>query len=212
VIFDKPLFFERWRISLGYYVRIFSKSRRRLRLAELEATSACKDRILVVETGSADEWDQILVKMADGRNLCLIERDERDVSSLFSEEIDEFLVMLEGRSPAAGVEWARGYLRESMTIYAAQYFDAAFDVGPDEPDPADILLAIRDAVGGGIVQADGEGISNEQGYSVVLQFSEDATGSWSVALLNEDGTWRTGRIELGDPTHRAAFEDGRLPI
>ena len=40
---------------------------------------------------------------------------------------------------------------------------------------------------GRILQADGEGLSNEDGYHNLWQFPEDAAGAWNMAVLDATG-------------------------
>jgi hypothetical protein len=40
----------------------------------------------------------------------------------------------------------------------------------------------------GILQADGEGFSNLDGYHILWQFSDSVKGPWNMAVLNDDGT------------------------
>lgn len=51
------------------------------------------------------------------------------------------------------------------------------------------------SVSGGILQADAEAFSNEDGYHIHWQFSDDATGE----------------MDLGEPSHRGSFWRGEVP-
>jgi len=171
----------------------------------------CRQFAFLLEAGTDERWDDLSVTTAAGKEFCVLDRIERDEDSLFTEEIDEQLELIERAKPEPGVDWVRDYLAQTNTIYATRYLSAAFNADGDLPGPADILWSIAGIVGG-ILQADGESISNEEGYAVVLQFADDAVGEWAVALLQPDGTWKTGKIELGDASHIAAFESGLLPV
>jgi hypothetical protein len=51
------------------------------------------------------------------------------------------------------------------------------------------LSAVKDKLWsqlGGILQADGEGFSNEDGYHIVWQFSEHVSGPWRMGVINQD--------------------------
>ena len=61
--------------------------------------------------------------------------------------------------------------------------------------------------GDAIIQADGEGFTNEEGYHIVWQFSDSVSGPWNMGVL-QDGVWRHFSMDLGDPDHRAAFLKG----
>jgi hypothetical protein len=43
--------------------------------------------------------------------------------------------------------------------------------------------------GDAIIQADGEGFTNEDGYHIVWQFSDSVSGPWNMGVL-QDGVWR----------------------
>jgi hypothetical protein len=64
---------------------------------------------------------------------------------------------------------------------------------------------------GGILQADGEGFSNEDGYHILWQFPEDAAGTLNAAVLGPTHRWIPFEMDLGDPEHRRAFLAGQVP-
>jgi hypothetical protein len=77
----------------------------------------------------------------------------------------------------------------------------------------EVLGAVKNtiwAAAGGVIQADGEGFSNEDGYHILWQFPDDVTGDWWMAVL-KDGEWEAFQMDLGNPAHRAAFKAGRIP-
>ncbi|WP_454047537.1 hypothetical protein [Chryseobacterium sp. Marseille-Q8038] len=64
---------------------------------------------------------------------------------------------------------------------------------------------------GGIFQADNEGFSNENGYHILWQFSEDVTGEWNMAVKNFFGGWTNFTMDLGDEIQRKEFLAGKVP-
>lgn len=77
------------------------------------------------------------------------------------------------------------------------------------------LTPVREALWnrlGGIFQADYEGFSNEEGYGILWQFSDRASGTWWMALLAEDGSWLRFQVDLANRGHRAAFLAGEPPL
>ena len=75
------------------------------------------------------------------------------------------------------------------------------------------LHALRSALwerGDAIIQADGEGFTNEEGYHIVWQFADAVSGPWKMGVL-QDGVWQHFTMDLGDPDHRAAFLKGAVP-
>jgi hypothetical protein len=62
-----------------------------------------------------------------------------------------------------------------------------------------------------VLQAHAEGFSNGDGYHVVWQFSNSASGTWWVAVM-DNGKWINYQMDLGDQLHREAFFRGEDPI
>ena len=54
------------------------------------------------------------------------------------------------------------------------------------------------------------GLTNEEGFHVVWQFSDSVSGPWNMAVLQDD-TWQNFKMDLGYPDHRAAFLNGETP-
>jgi hypothetical protein len=63
----------------------------------------------------------------------------------------------------------------------------------------------------GILQADNEGFSNDRGYHILWQFSDEVTGEWSCAVKNWLGKWDNFIMDLGDTTQRQEFQNGKVP-
>jgi len=96
-----------------------------------------------------------------------------------------------------------------MVIYAFQLLD-----GTDVQDGWSVLGRVTDSIrnaAGGIIQADGEGFSNEAGATILWQFSDSVTGEWTVGVLSPSQEWKHYRMDLGNPTHREAFYSGEVP-
>ena len=94
------------------------------------------------------------------------------------------------------------------TIYAFQHLQGAETV-----EGSNALHALRSRLwerGDAIIQADGEGFTNEEGYHIVWQFSDSVSGPWKMGVL-QDGVWRHFSMDLGDPDHRDAFLKGTVP-
>ena len=54
------------------------------------------------------------------------------------------------------------------------------------------------------------GFSNEDGYHVLWQFSDDVDGDWWMAVL-QDGAWQRFKMDLGNESQRLAFKKGEVP-
>ena len=82
-----------------------------------------------------------------------------------------------------------------------------------EEGRASALSVVRSAVWSAapaILQADGEGFSNEDGYHILWQFSDSVSGKWWMGVL-ENGKWVHFQMDLGNPQHRSAFLAGEVP-
>lgn len=195
---------------MAYYTRVLSKQAEFPSLDELalplEAEHpGCK---LTVEEGSEDGWTSLLLAGDDDVEIALIERDPVTEGSVGEDEIAQLMEDLEDCKPESAAQWLEEYLAEVKTIYAFQHLQ-----GSQLVEGGNALNALRAALwerGEAIIQADGEGFTNESGYHIVWQFSESVSGPWNMAVL-QDGAWLNFTMDLGDPEHRTAFLDGRVP-
>ena len=64
---------------------------------------------------------------------------------------------------------------------------------------------------GGILQADGEGFCNEDGFTILWQFSDTVSGEWNMGVL-KDGRWVHFEMDLGNERHRNEFLSGQVPL
>ena len=166
------------------------------------------DYRLTVEEGSEEEWESLLLASTDEVEVALLERLPVEDGSLGQDQVADLLEDLTDCRPESGAEWLREYLEEVKTIYAFQHLQ-----GSETVEGSNALHALRTALwerGDSILQADGEGFTNEEGYHIVWQFSDRAAGPWNMAVL-EDGVWQQFAMDLGDPEHREAFLRGEVP-
>jgi hypothetical protein len=152
--------------------------------------------------------EAILLSGLDEVEVALIERNPVSDGSMGQDEIADFLEDLEDCKPKSGVQWLEDYLAGVKTIYAFQHLQGAETV-----EGGNALHALRSALwerGDAIIQADGEGFTNEEGFHIVWQFSDSVSGPWNMGVL-QDGVWHHFTMDLGDPDHRAAFLKGTVP-
>lgn len=195
---------------MGYYTRVLSK---RVDAPTFQSLQSALSRghhnaVLSCEDEGAIEWTNLLLSTSDETPIAVIERSPVTQGSLGQEEIEEFLEEIATCEPASAAKWLEEYLAGVKQIYAFQHLSGAnADAG------FEALQCVRNHVfgrGDAIVQADYEGFTNEDGYTILWQFSEDVEGPWWMAVL-EDGKWVTFEMELGDLPHRVAFQAGRVP-
>ena len=195
---------------MEYYTRVLSKDEGIPPFDEL-AQFICTQHPeykLTIEEGTEEEWESLLLTGNDGFEVALIERHPVTEGSLGEDEIADFVEDLRDCRPESGVQWLEEYFTSVRTIYVFQHLQ-----GSDTTDGGNALHALRSALwerGDAIIQADGEGFTNEEGYHIVWQFSESVSGPWNMAVL-QDGTWHQFIMDLGDSDHRNAFLQGEVP-
>lgn len=195
---------------MAYYIRILSPSERVPSIAGIETalSSAKLAATLTVEAGTDDDWTQLVLAHEAGPEVADIGRNCASSTDLVAAEIDEFLEEIADCKPASAAAWLAEYLPTVKTIYAFQLLR-----GTDFENGWDILGNVKDFIFtqvGGILQADGEGFSDEDGYHILWQFSDSVKGPWWMGVLR-DGNWVHFQMDLGNKKHRAAFLRGDVP-
>lgn len=195
---------------MGYYIRVLSKQRQPVPLAAIrQALEADALRAKLMEDEDGAEWEAIALAHPDGSEFAAIERNAVVPNSLGAEELQEFIDEAPSYKPKNAADWLVAYLPCIQTIYSFQILGAA-----DRGDGWAAIHAVQGALwnaGGGILQADAEGFSNENGYHILWQFSDGAKGPWQMAVLNEDRSWTAFEMDLGRKDHRSEFLQGRVP-
>ncbi len=192
---------------MGYYIRVLTSKSDPASPTLLEKAAQAHGASVTGDV-SAAEWDQLVVTNSAHHEVCAIERNVILAGSLGEEELAEFQAEVAACFPASAAKWLESYLKSVRTIYAFQVLSGTYaDRGWE------ILGSVKEALlgaVGGIVQADGEGFSNEEGYHILWQFSDDVSGEWWMAVL-KDGRWEKFKMDLDDRAHRAAFMAGEIP-
>jgi hypothetical protein len=193
-----------------YYTRVLSKDEAFPSIEELLEVlrAAHPDYKLTIESGDEEVWESLLLSGIDEVEVAVLERNPVFDGSLGQDEIADFLEDLRDCKPETGVQWLTNYLAEVKMIYAFQHLQGAETV-----DGGNALHALRSALwerGDAIIQADGEGFTNEEGFHIVWQFSDLVSGPWNMGIWKDD-LWNHFRMDLGDPDHRAAFLNGEVP-
>lgn len=195
---------------MGHYIRILSPTEKIASIASIRIAIAKGklDATLTVECGDEKEWTQLSLADKDGNEIANIERDAMSSNSLVSEEIMAFLEEITDCKPVSAAAWLAEYLPTVKTIYALQVLS-----GTEKENGWDILGTVKDSIFnqvGGIIQADGEGFSDEEGFHILWQFSNSVKGLWWMSVL-KDGEWLRFQMDLGNKKHRAAFLRGDVP-
>ena len=197
---------------MGYRIRVFALNDGIISISELRQLIEVENLPveLILEERQGDEgWEAIIIRHLEGADVAFIERNQVIAGELGAAEIAEFISELEYYEPQSASRWLAVYLLKVQTIYSIQILGGADRPGGWKAVHA-IQSAIRDSQGG-LLQADGEGFSNESGDLILWQFSDSPKGNWRMALLDEEGKWIRFRMEIDDPAQRAAFMRGEVP-
>jgi hypothetical protein len=195
---------------VAYYTRVLSKVEEIPSFEELAQLIRAEhpEYRLTIEEGSEEGWDTLLLSGIDEVEVALIERNPVMDGSAGQDEVADFIEDIQDCKPKSGVQWLENYLASVKTVYAIRHLQ-----GSETDEGSNALHAVRSALwerGDAIIQADGEGFTNEDGYHIVWQFSDSVSGRWKMGVL-QDGVWRHFSMDLGDPDHRAAFLKGTVP-
>ena len=197
---------------MGYYIRVLGITDPNLHIDELikglsnDGLTATFD---IDPTESPDNWTVIGVANSDGEELMQIERNPVVEGELGQEEIEEFREDIKDCKPNSAVKWLDKYFDKVKVIYAFQLLNAAM-----EDNNFEIVGSIKATIWnklGGLLQADNEGFSNEDGYHILWQFADNVTGEWSMSVKNLFGNWTNFTMDLGDKKQREEFWAGKVP-
>jgi len=157
---------------------------------------------------TSDNWTVIDISNLNNEYLMQIERNTTN-KGVGKEEIEEFKDEILEYKPVSASKWLYKYLDKVKVIYSFQLLNASM-----KEENFSIVETIKSVIWskvGGIFQADNEGFSNEAGYHILWQFSENVTGEWNMAVKNFFGGWTNFTMDLGDEIQRKEFLEGKVP-
>lgn len=197
---------------MSYYIRILGTQNPDIHLDEIiEALD--KDgldvRLAISQNESPEKWTSLELRNEDEEMLAEVERDLIKEGTIGQEELDEFKESILQFQPATAAKWLNSFFERVQVIYAFRLMDIAL-----EDDNYPIITSAQSYIWErvkGILQADEEGFSNEEGYHILWQFPDDADGSWNCAVMNADGKWENFCMDLADKNQRKAFKEGLVP-
>ena len=196
---------------MGYYIRVLGTTDIVVKIDELIEslnTVNLSADFSLAENENNENWTELIVSK-DNNELFIIERNIVKDGELGKDEIEEFKEEIEDCKPLSAVKWLNNYFDKVKVIYAFQLLDKAF-----EDDNFEIVSNLREKIWNkvdGILQADNEGFSNEDGNHILWQFSDTVTGDWNMAVKNIFGKWTTFTMDLGDIKQREEFWAGKVP-
>jgi hypothetical protein len=191
---------------MGYYIRVLGKNLGNIPLDKLREAS--HPALLHISGGNGDTWEQLTLSHNSGQEIAIIEKNPVVEGQLGAEELQEFVDEVPHYKPESAATWLQRYLHTVKVIYAFQLLK-----GTDVTDGWSYLHRLHRAVwnhAGGILQADGEGFSDESGFTILWQFGDGVNGEWNMGVL-KDGDWVHFQMDLGNEQHRKAFFSGQVP-
>jgi hypothetical protein len=197
---------------MGYYIRVLGVSDKNIHIDELIkglTNDGLKAKFNLDQTESADNWTILGITNTKGDELMQIERNPIIETELGYEELEEFRESIQDYKPTSAVKWLQKYFDKIKVIYAFQLLNAAMD-DDNFPIVSSIKTTIWNNIGG-LLQADNEGFSNDEGYHILWQFEDDVKGEWSMAVKNILGNWTNFIMDLGDKKQREEFWEGKVP-
>lgn len=163
--------------------------------------------------GKPKDWRQIHVTYSDGSWSFDFERYTVGKAGQWGEDLDFFRGWLGVVEPSVNTQWLMQYLTRVQTVYMFRCASSAPDSTLDLVNEiVDSLRHDDENIGGhsGLLYAEREGWSNEDGHHLTWEFSDRVSGMWWMALRREEG-WDTFEMDLGDIKHREAFKAGEVP-
>jgi hypothetical protein len=199
---------------MGYYVRVFGTQDSRVPVAQINQRLFEKfgaDVTFEIDDESETHWNEATLVFRDGPEISHIERNPVIEGELGWEELQEFREQIASCKPVSGVEWLRKYLDRVAVIYAFQLLSGT-DCQRDRGwDAHDIVFELVRSATKGIGQFDLEGFTNEDGFTIIWQFSDSVEGKRACAVRGFLGKWIPFEMELGDPIQREEFWAGKVP-
>jgi hypothetical protein len=192
---------------MGYRIRILGKKLASPPLEELRR--AAGPAMIEADEGVGDNWEALILKHESGTHIALIEKNPVVEGQLGFDEIQEFIDEVSHYKPESAAAWLKNYLPSVAIIYSFQLLH-----GTEIDDGFARLHKVYDVVwkyAGGILQADQEGFTNEEGHTILWQFYDHVSGPWDAGVLGPDDHWINFKMDLGDRAHREAFWRGEVP-
>jgi hypothetical protein len=193
---------------MGYYIRILGKELASPPLEGLRRVAS--PAVIEADEGVGDNWEALILKHESGIPIASIEKNPVVEGELGFDELQEFANEVSSYKPHSSAAWLKEYFPDVKVIYAFQLLS-----GTEADDGFALMHKVHEVVWkhtGGILQADQEGFSNEDGHTILWQFSDNVQGIWNAGVLASDGHWLNFEMDLGNPAHREASWRGEVPI
>ncbi len=198
---------------MGYLIRILGKEDPDLHINEL--VDALKGEGLSAELHfdleeKPENWTIIDVFDTEARHIAQVQRNAVTKKSEASAEISILKKNIQKCKPTSAIKWIEDFFSKTKVMYLVFLLEDALE--DNNPEIINCIKAtLRDRTKG-IIQADDEGFSNEEGFFILWQFNEDIVGELDCAVLDADGNWETFTMDLADAIQRVEFKSGQVPL
>lgn len=190
---------------MAYKVRLLSPSEKVIPFSEIKSVT---DHISLV-SGTDQLWERIEIYGSGDTVLSTLERELVIPRSGAEATLKELEKTIQNSYPINAREWLEEYFTTVKSIFTFHLF-------PDRMGKHSwsglgrVQNFLKDSLNG-IIQADREGFYNEEGYYILWQMYEGASGIISAASLNETGEWVSYLLKLKDEKAVNLFKQGIAP-
>ena len=196
---------------MPHYVRILGKKNPTITVDQLNKVLIKHNfkASIIIENGNNRDWTQLTVKDEQDNEFLVIEKNIVEPGQLGADEIQNFKEEIQDCKPKTAVKWLIKFFDKVKVIYAFQILSAI-----DNKNNWTIFGELQELFfnnTNGIIQADNEGFSNEEGFHILWQFNDTVTGEWNMAVRTIFGGWKKFEMDLGDKKQREEFWKGKVP-
>jgi len=196
---------------MPHYVRILGKKNPTITVDQLNKVLIKHNfkASIIIENGNNRDWTQLTVKDEQDNEFLVIEKNIVEPGQLGADEIQNFKEEIQDCKPKTAVKWLMKFFDKVKVIYAFQILSAI-----DNKNNWTIFGELQEFFlnnTNGIIQADNEGFSNEEGFHILWQFNDTVTGEWNMAVRTIFGGWKKFEMDLGDKKQREEFWKGKVP-
>lgn len=190
---------------MSYELLLFLKTAPALPVSQLHAT--LPDCRFVVLDGDEHHWSQLLVLSKQSHEICVIDRIVRRDKS---RQIARLEHELDDCRPRSAARWANSYMHATEHLYGCRHLSFGHTKA-FEAVPSSVMWALQTMAGNGIIHADGQGFSNEDGFQITWEWAGGVKGVRQMAVLGPGDHWLSFELDLMDDAQLSAFRAGERP-
>ena len=190
---------------MSEFARLITKSEKEINFGNIDEVLHGTDMELEVEKDGDGNWRKIILKRNDFNQILSVITKAENLE-------DEKKLLIDGlkdSEPANAAEWVKEYIEEAKNIYKFEIME-----GSEDQYGWYTLESVREAIWEeveGILQNDGEGYRNEEGFFIVWQFEYEVEGPYEAAVMDKKGKWHCFEMELENEEHVLQFKNGKVP-